>query len=99
VIVADLLVRFAGAFPSSATPAPVLVKVGLVKLRVAGAAVQPVVGVSASVIVPEAAIWYSTAIVCATGVAAPPSRHCSPRYAMSTEVSAEPVLLVKQAAQ
>ena len=74
---ADLAVLFAAAFPSSKTPAPVLTNVGLVKLRLLEL-VHPVVGVSASVMMPALATWYSKAIVCATGTAAPPSRHCSP---------------------
>ena len=77
VTVADFATRFAGRLPSSAAPEPVLVKVGVVMSRLLNA-VHPVPGVFASVIVPAFAIWYSKKVVCATGVAAPPSRHSSP---------------------
>jgi hypothetical protein len=57
---AETAVRLAAALPSSRAPPPVLTNVGLVKLRLV-TAVHPVVGVSASVMVPAAATWYSKA--------------------------------------
>src|SRR5687768_2700594 len=88
---AALAVRFAAALPSRAPAVGVLI--GLVKSREAND-VHPVLGVSASVIVPALATCYWNVSVWVAWVALPPFRHCSPMKLMSSELMVPPVLFV-----
>ena len=69
---------FAVAFPSRAAPVNVLTKIGEVKSS-AVTAVQPVSAVSSDVIA-VLKILYQKVTICAAGVVAAPSLHCSPVY-------------------